>query len=127
MAHQVTLTIPNNIFQQAQNLARKQARPVEDILSESIVLQKSVNFTDLSEVNPELDQEMEAYIAMHPQLRQTMLGKHVAVYQSELIDSDDNLDKLTERIHAKYPSETVWVSKIKDKPIDTSYMHSLYS
>lgn len=124
MSHQVTLTISDNIFQQAYRLARQQSRQVEEILADSIRLAGSAEFVDWSEPNSALDREMAAYVAMHPQLKHTMRGKHVAVFGEELVDSDDDFDRLVERVRRVYPQQTVWLTTVGSEPIDTIYMRS---
>jgi hypothetical protein len=60
-----------------------------------------------SEPDPAVDREMEAYIAMHPMLKEKYFGKYVAVYHGELIDYDEDQESLYIRIDEQYPEEFV--------------------
>ncbi len=78
----------------------------------------------LVDEDPEVEREMQAYIAMHPLLKKTHFGKHVAVYDGRLIDTDDDYDALTRRIDAQYPDRFVWISKVAEEPIKTFVFRS---
>lgn len=119
MAHQVLLTIPNGIFNRARQLANRQARRVEDVLADAIMLDEAEDFIDWSEPDEALDREMEAYIAMHPQLKQTMMGKHVAIIGGKLVDHDDAFEPLYERILRDHPNQVMWLTEVGEEPIGT--------
>ncbi len=118
MTHQVMLTIPDTLFQKAQRLAKHQARQIEEVLADAIALEDD-SFVDLSEPNAALDREMDAYIAMHPLLKRKMLGRHVAIFDSELVDHDADFGTLVQRIRDNYANKTVWLTTVKSEPIDT--------
>jgi hypothetical protein len=81
-------------------------------------------FVDWSEPDPAVDREMQAYIAMHPSLKEQYFGKHVAVYQGKLIDFDDDPAALVSRIEAQYPDEFVWITQVGPEPIQTLVFRS---
>jgi hypothetical protein len=124
MAQQILLTIPDNMFRRAEQLAQRQARPVEDVLTDSIILEDHLPFIDWSEPDSDLDAEMEAYIAMHPLLKQKMMGQHVAVFDGELVDHDVDFAALVERIRQDYGDQAVWLTTVREEPIDTIVMRS---
>lgn len=133
MLSQVTLKIPNNLFTRAKQLTqgnnKKSADELMDILKQILASAKrSEAETDEEdygvENDPALNREMQAYIVMHPQLKKTHFGKHVAIYEGRLIDSDDDYDTLTRRIDAQYPDQFVWVSTVEEEPIKTLVFRS---
>lgn len=52
------------------------------------------------------DQEVAAYVAMHPQLLEKYEGKHVAIYGGQVIDVDDDFATLYDRVLDKYGDDT---------------------
>lgn len=124
MAQQVLLTIPDTLFQKASQLARQQARRIEDVLADSITLDDEAVFVDWSEPDEALEAEMEAYIAMHPMLKSTIMGRHVAIFGGELVDHDADFDALVERVRRDFANQAVWMTTVKAEPIDTIVMRS---
>lgn len=120
MRTQVTLSIPNELYQRAKRIAQSSQRGVNEVLAESIVLvDNQVEVPDFSEPDEALEREKAAYIAMHPTLREKYPGQHVAIHNERLVDHDTDLDALWERIDARYPDEFVWVATVKEEPIET--------
>ncbi|MFN8493757.1 MAG: DUF5678 domain-containing protein [Caldilineaceae bacterium] len=71
-----------------------------------------------------VEQERQAYIAMHPFLKANFLGKHVAIYQGQLVDYADDFGALYERIDAKYPDVFVWLDTVAEEPVETILLRS---
>ena len=133
MLSQVTLKISSNLFTRAKQLAQGQseqsAAELVDVLDQILASAEhaEVDFDlqdDWAEDDSALQREMQAYIALHPQLKKTHYGKHVAIYEGRLIDSDDDYDALTRRIDANYPDRFVWISTVEDEPIKTLVFRS---
>ncbi len=98
---------------------------VERILDEALLgTPDEAGWTDLSEPDEAADREMQAYIELHPLLKQQYFGKYVAIYGGKLIDSDDNFEALYDRVDQTYPNEFVWMSKVGDEPIETFTVRS---
>jgi hypothetical protein len=95
-----------------------------DLVEDHLVFEEASAIDDWSEPNEAVDREMQAYVAMHPQLKQQFLGKHVAIYGGELIDMDDNFAALYARIDAKYPDEFVWLTPVEEEAIPTIVVRS---
>jgi hypothetical protein len=128
MLSQVTLKIPNNLFMRAKQLTQGQSKQSTTELvavldqiwasaEDDVAGIEEAN--DLTEQDPVLAHEMQAYITLHPMLKKTHLGKHVAIYQGRLVDIDDDYDTLTRRIDARYPDQFVWISTVEEEPIKT--------
>jgi hypothetical protein len=132
MAADVTLTIPNHLFNQAKQLTqRRRAQSADELvdLLDQILASADQHEADPEEeaeipVDPAVAYEMQAYIAMHPRLKQTHLGKHVAIYKGKLIDTDEDYDSLTRRIDAQYPDRFVWIATVEEEPIKTFVFRS---
>jgi Family of unknown function (DUF5678) len=124
MATEITLKLPDRIYRRAQQFARLHQQGMEeaifDLLDQALTAgETGEEIVDWSDPDPAVDREMEAYIAMHPMLKEQYFGKYVAVYQGELIDSDDDPAALTERIDNQFPDEFVWLTQVGPEPIET--------
>lgn len=117
---QVTLTIPDNLYQRAQRLAHMRQRDVSeviaDVLDEGLPAADDSLAVDWTEPDEAVDREMAAYIAMHPMLKQNYLGKHVAIFAGQLVDHDSDLEALSRRIHARYAGQFVWITLVRETP-----------
>lgn len=133
MLSQVTLKIPSNLFTRAKQLTQRQSSKSTDELVD--VLDQILAAAELAEAemvedeegvadDPALLREMQAYIALHPLLKKTHWGKHVAIYEGRLIDADDDYDRLTRRIDTQYPDQFVWISTVEEEPIKTLFFRS---
>jgi len=132
MLSQVTLKISGNLFTRAKQLTqvRKQKSIdelvdlLDQILASAEQSEAEIAEEDWVDNDPAVAREMQAYIAMHPMLKKTHLGQHVAIYGGRLIDSDQDYDTLTRRIDAQYPEQFVWVSTVEEEPIKTFVFRS---
>lgn len=129
---QVKLIIPDKIYARAKQLTqvRKEKSAdelvelLEQILASAEQSEVEVDEEDWAEEDPAVAREMQAYIAMHPLLKKTHLGKHIAIYESRLIDSDVDYDRLTRRIDDHYPDRFVWISTVEEESIQTFVFRS---
>lgn len=137
MLSQVTLRIPGNLFTRAKQLTQvrkekskeKSTDELVDLLDQILASAENCeeeikDEEDWAEKDPAFDREMQAYIAMHPLLKKTHFGKHVAIYEGRLIDVDVDYDTLTRRIDAQYPDQFVWVSTVEEYPVKTFVFRS---
>jgi hypothetical protein len=132
MLSQVILKISGNLFTRAKQLTqvRKQKSTDELVdLLDQILASAEHSAAEMEEEpwvddDPALEREMQAYIAMHPALKKTHFGQHVAIYEGRLIDADPDYDTLTRRIDARYPEQFVWVSTVEEEPIKTFVFRS---
>lgn len=132
MSSHVTLKIPDNLFTRAKRLTQgrkgKSTDELVDILDQ-ILASVAVSATEINDEewldeDPAVTREMQAYIALHPLLKKTHFGKHVAIYNEKLIDADADYDKLTRRIDAQYPDRFVWIATVAEDPIQTFIFRS---
>jgi|694.fasta_scaffold66317_5 hypothetical protein len=78
----------------------------------------------IDQAEPAAEAEMQAYLTMHPWLKEHYLGKHVAIYHGQLVDMDEDFDALFDRIDQAQPNQFVWISKVDDEPIETFIIRS---
>jgi hypothetical protein len=72
-----------------------------------------------------IDQEFEAYQAMHAKLRETLLGKHVAIHDGQLIDSDSDAMTLVHRVRQQYGHIPILFTQVEEQPIKEFTIHSI--
>jgi hypothetical protein len=125
MAEQVSISIPQPIYRRIRELARLRNRPVADVLVE--VLDHALpadDEPDSSESEAAVERERQAYIALHPMLKEKYLGHHVAIHHGQLIDVDEDYGALYERIDAQYPDEFVWLATVEAEAMPTLVFRS---
>lgn len=129
MAEQLTVTFSNRLSNRVRQVAEQRHEDVialvETILDEALSARlNEMDWVDLCESDEIVDRETQAYIQLHPFLLQNYFGKFVAVHGGKLIDHAEDFDTLYERIIAEYPDEFVWISEVKDEPIETFTVRS---
>jgi hypothetical protein len=132
MALSTTVTVSEQVAQKLQELARVRRQNV-NVTLETLVnqawLQAGAETEGQIEPNPASDDvatpEMQAYLTLHPMLKEKYLGQYVAIYQGALIDHDTDHEALYQRIDAQYPNEFVWISQVEREPIPTLISRSI--
>jgi hypothetical protein len=125
----ITVELAENLYARAQRFARLHQQGMDEAISALIeqglaAEEGSGEVLDWTEPDPAVDREREAYIAMHPKLKEQYFGKYVAVYHGELVDSDDDPAALSERVHNKHPGEFIWLTQVREEPIQTIVVRS---
>lgn len=117
-----TVDISEKLYARARRVAQTRHQGVNEliatILDENLPPLVTVAEEE-EELNAAADQEMDAYVAMHPELKARFLGKHVAIYGGQLVDMDDDYEALYLRIDKKYPDQYVWLTTVREEPIPT--------
>ena len=125
MSAQVTLTLPDKVYERVKSLARLRQQDIAKTISEHLEATLPISKAPPAVVATreqqyqELDREMAAYIQLHPQLKQSHWGRYVAVYQGQLIDDDADFGTLVERVRSKLPTQIVLMTQVGDEPIRT--------
>ncbi len=123
MTEQVMVPIPKTLYRRVKQLAGRQNQDVDEVLAnaltEALAVEEETNETIWAEPDDAVEREMQAYIAMHPVLKQKYLGRHVAIYHGRLIDQDDNMDALYARIDRQYPDDFVWLTTVGETALRT--------
>lgn len=129
MATKVTVELPDNIYQRAQEFARLHQQKVEEAIPALIEQGLAAGGTeaeiiDRTKPNPVVQRERDAYFKLHPQLKEQYLGKYVAIYQGKMIDHDDEPAALFGRVQKQHPNEFVLVTQVHQEPIRTIVVRS---
>ena len=125
MTAQVTLTLSDRLYERVRNLAQRRqsalAEAIIEHLEETLSPDKSPQQIDVcrTERIEALACEEAAYITLHPQLKTTHFGLYVAIYQGKLIDEDKVLGSMIERVRSQLPDQVVWMTQVKDEPLQT--------
>lgn len=124
MATQITLNLPDRLYERAKRFAGMRRRDVAAALTEFLVDTLPDTNVDaapanLTEQDAAVEREMQAYLGLHPSLRAQYMGKVVAILDGKLIDHDDDFDALYTRIDHAYPNRFVWMSVVEEEPIQT--------
>lgn len=61
----------------------------------------------------DMEREVAAFEALHPQLIASHLGAFVAIREGELIDADPNELALIERVRQRYPAGVILIRKVE--------------
>jgi hypothetical protein len=130
MPTQIILTLPELLYERVEQLAQQHQQDVAQAITE--YLEHHLPALRPSEIEQHqqrphkfaLDQEKAAYLRLHPLLKEKFFGKHVAVYQGQLIDFDDQFEALHERVRKRYPNQIVWMSTVREEPIETIHVRS---
>jgi len=110
MSTQVTLIIPDTIYQQAEYVAQTTNRPVTEVLAETIA--KAFPSLHVNPNRPAMEQEVAAFEAMHPSLWSQYSYQYVAIHRESVIDHDVDEATLVERTEKQYPETTVLIRQV---------------
>ena len=110
MAKQITLTVPDTVYQRAENLAHSSHRPVDEVLREHV--QWGLPRFHVSKDSSIMEREVAAYEAMHAQLWQQYPNQYIAVHQGEVVDYDSNKVTLLSRIRKQYGNQVVLIRQV---------------
>lgn len=113
MAEQISIAIPNTVYERAKQLANLRHQAVADLFADALALIEAENSLDAQQA---MAQEENAYKAMHHQLLTQYAGEYVAIYQGRLIDHDADELALLERLDANYPHDVVLMRKVEPLP-----------
>jgi hypothetical protein len=63
-----------------------------------------------------MQREEAAFRRLHPTLYKQHAGQYVAIYNEQLIDSDQNQIALYRRVRQQHPGEFIWVGPVHETP-----------
>lgn len=110
MAKQITLMVPDTVYQRAERLAHSSHRPVDEVLREHV--QWGLPRFHISKDSSVMDREVAAYEAMHGQLWKQYPNQYVGVHQGEVVDYDSDKVTLLKRIRKQYPNKVVLIRQV---------------
>ncbi len=112
MIEQITISIPQNLFRRARELANKRNQPVNDVLEAAIALAEAELDAIVSQEEA-MAQEEAVYQSMLTELVSQYDGEYVAIFQGQLIDHDADELALLHRLDIQYPDEIVLMKKVR--------------
>lgn len=117
MDRQITLSIPESLYDRIAQLAQAGRRPIADVMTETI-LQSLPNIY----VHPDraaMQREWAAFQALLTELSISYEGQFVAVHQGKVVDHDIDPVALVKRINQNYSEEVVLIKQVTREPADT--------
>ncbi len=114
MANQVTVTIPQAVYDRVKQLAILRNQKVADLLAEAIALVEADMATPSDEQR--MAREEAAYQTMYDILKTKYAGEYVAIFNGQLIDHDSDELALLRRLDAQYPDDIVLMRKVSAEP-----------
>jgi predicted transcriptional regulator len=111
----IQLTIPDDVYRQAQELARHLRQPVETVLVEAL----RDAFPLLWPVHPQrtqMQREEAAFDAMREALLATYPGQFVAIRNGQVVDHDAQELDLLQRVRMHHPDQLVLVREVTPTP-----------
>lgn len=127
MGTQIVLELTDSQYRRAKQLAGAQHQDVPMMLTALLTGALSVakdDYIDWSEPDTAVERERDAFIAMHPMLKERYSDQYVAIHHGALIDHDHDYTALYARIDHAYPDEFVWLSAVTDEPLPTILQRS---
>ena len=108
---QVTLTLSDPVYEEAERVARKNNRPVESVLAET--LEQALAPFSVNERRPQMLREVAAFEAMRKALWERYPNQYVALREAEVIDHDADKVELLRRIRAgRSPDDVVLIRQV---------------
>ena len=105
MPAEITLTIPDDILEQAQREADAVHRPLPEVLTD--VLRQVYPAVAVHPQRARMLREVEAFHRMHAQLVTTHLGQFVAVKDRRVVDDDADFDALIDRVRERFGDNAI--------------------
>jgi hypothetical protein len=102
--------VPDQVFVELVPIAEQENKEISELVNEALRRY-------LWEAKErKIDREMEAYRAMHAELKQRFLGKYVAIHDGKLVDHDADRRTLSRRVRQKYGSAAVLITPVEEEP-----------
>lgn len=112
----------NELLQEVQYVTDNQGTR-QAVLLDLDTWQTLLNHLELVDEHPDdderqkaMDREESAYQAMHAELYAQYAGQHVAIFQGELVDHDEDGNILYQRVRQKYPGKFVLITPVEPTP-----------
>jgi hypothetical protein len=113
MGVQVTLHITEELYRQAERLARSRQRDVADLLAESIHLPQPAEEAGALANDSAIERETAAYLALHNGLLQQYEGEYIALHHGELVAHGPDFGAVYHAANLAYPHEFVLIRRVE--------------
>jgi hypothetical protein len=133
MSTQITVKLADSLYERAQRFAELNQQELDEVISSFIeagladkeaIGEAEEKMVDGTEPAPVLDRELEAYAALHPELKDRYMGKYVAIHHGKLVDIADDLEELAIRTKIKYGDDFVLIKQVRPEIMQTFVMRS---
>lgn len=64
-----------------------------------------------------IDLELTAYKSMHDELKRTHFGRWIAIHDQQIVDCDDEIANLHQRIRERYGPTAVLMTQVREQPV----------
>lgn len=94
-----------------ETAVRQQGGNVEDVLAE--LVQQYLRQARREKIR----QETEWYQTVHAQLKKEYAGQHIAIYEKQVVDHDQDVVALAQRIRQQYGRIPILITQVYDQPV----------
>jgi hypothetical protein len=112
-----SVLMPDRVFTELIPVA-EQEKGIEEVVSDAV----QRYLWEAREC--QIDREMEAYRAMHTELKQRYLGQYVAIHNGEVVGNSADRLVLSQMIRQEYGHTAVFITLVEEKPEREFVMHS---
>lgn len=116
MSVQITLTIPDHVYQKLAVRAKSTQRAVADLLLDSALIELNWPELQRDEKHQAMAQEEAAFRRLHAELYTKYPEQFVAFYQGRLVDYDPDQAELLMRVGKQWPTQVVLVTQVLASP-----------
>ncbi len=113
-----TIELRSDLREMLERDAERESRSVNEVVNRAVELYLR------EQQRKKLAREIEAYEAMHSQLKADYLGQYVAIHEQKLVDHDRELAPLYRRIRARYGKISVLMRQVKEQPVEEIWMRT---
>lgn len=112
------ITLRPDLRESLEREAQRLALSVEDLANEVVDLY----FQRKDE--EKIDQEIEAYKAMLPELLQRLPGDWVAIHDQQLVDHDTDYLALIQRVRDRYGNTAILIEQVAKNYVEELWFHT---
>ncbi len=113
-----TITLSPQLMNELEQVATEQAVKTEELLETAVLAY-------LRQLGREkIKAEAEAFRAMHPELVKQYMGRYVALHEGEMVDHDEDLQTLHNRIRQRFGRQAVLIRQVTTEPDRVFVMRS---
>lgn len=111
---QLTIRVPDHVYQQALHIAEENRRPLEEVISDA--LSEAFPAVHVSPERARMEREQAAFRRLYPELVARYPDEFVAIHNGEVIGHDKSRLELVTRIDEEYPGQVVLVRAVRAEP-----------
>lgn len=123
MGVKVMIEVPEQLYDQATELAQLTKRAVNEVLQE-IVIRSFPPMYDGGKEFDAMEQEVDAFAKLHAELWEKYPQQFVAIYQGQVVDHDDDEWALLTRLELSHPDDIVLVRQVQPELPGDLIFHS---